>query len=454
MAEQSASPPVLTKNDNFLMSVFANSVNDPDITEAAHYMHGGLVYDSHKWMYISRPPSHKEEHTMKPDVIYPYVCSGKNLMIKEVRDMNKSDPAVSHSPDFVDITSCWSDVFDKDFLICKAGSMGGCPNSLMILENDGDTKKICRYAELPETSSLLTLPLRPWSFHTKHPLPKDFGACKVTLRMFLPSCWPILVVQADMATLTCTLRAVPEPLYPYIGYNGHFYMLDGWKTAKYKLPTFSRIRKLKPKELKMKLPSPLPKPAAPPAVAPVEQPGEPLDMNVGTVVPKDEVPPVKPLTRTRKAATPPPPPAEEPQVEDFEVAKDIMDTAAEAAETVVEAVAEAEEPMGETTKDGYTAPPASKINTEPGPDAPAEKKRTRKAAPVVPVGFDFGPVLEYTGSALPEDLSAEQIESEIRSLRDLGVNVNRRMANLTFAMRKCNSASDAKLKALAELLNK
>lgn len=444
MAAESASPSGLTKKDQRLVELFRKTVNYPDIKKAAHYLHQGKVYDLCGWMFLVRPPSPSEEHVMKPDTLYPYTGSTNKLAISEIREFHKLDPAVSLSQDPVVINGLWPAIQDNEFMVCKEKTIGACPNALLLLEddNEGKTRKISRLAELGSSSSLLALPLRTYTFRTKYDLPAWLDEYKLSLRVFFPNCCPVLVALGDATVLVCVLGITANPLYPPIGYNGHFYQLDGWKED---VRAFSRARKLKPKELKMNLPKPFTKPAAPPESATVEAPAEPLPSNTADAHVEDvqaenvtNVPeaPVKKPTLKRsapKVTVPAPAPVQEPE-----------ETAEEPAG----------EPMGETTKDGYTAPPASQINTEPGPDAPAEKRRTRKAAPVVPVGFDFAPVIEYTGSALPEELTADQIEAEARSLRDLGINIQRRQANLLFAMRKCGSASDAKLKALAELLGK
>lgn len=468
MAAESASPSGLTKKDQRLVELFRKTVNYPDIKKAAHYLHQGKVYDLCGWMFLVRPPSPSEEHVMKPDTLYPYTGSTNKLAISEIREFHKLDPAVSLSQDPVVINGLWPAIQDNEFMVCKEKTIGACPNALLLLEddNEGKTRKISRLAELGSSSSLLALPLRTYTFRTKYDLPAWLDEYKLSLRVFFPNCCPVLVALGDATVLVCVLGITANPLYPPIGYNGHFYQLDGWKED---ARAFSRARKLKPKELKMNLPKPFTKPAAPPESATVEAPAEPLPSNTADAHVEDvqaenvtNVPeaPVKKPTLKRsapKVTVPAPKPAPEPQAEKLQEAVDVL-TERESreiikAENAACAPVDAE-PMGETTKDGYTAPPASQINTEPGPDAPAEKRRTRKAAPVVPVGFDFAPVIEYTGSALPEDLTADQIEAEARSLRDLGINIQRRQANLLFAMRKCGSASDAKLKALAELLGK
>jgi hypothetical protein len=90
--------------------------------------------------------------------------------------------------------------------------------------------------------------------------------------------------------------------------------------------------------------------------------------------------------------------------------------------------------MGETTKDGYTAPPASQINTEPGPDAPVDKKHTRvrktpaAASPAKSKALED--VIAYLGCPVADNMSQEDIDEEVRKCRDLGIVVARRIANL------------------------
>ena len=451
MAAEPAGSTGLTKKDQRLVELFRKTVNNPDIKKAAHYLHQGRVYDLCGWMFLVRPPTPAEEHAMKPDTLYPYTGSTNKLEISEIREFNKLDPAVSLSPDPVPLDGLWPAVRDKEFLVCKEKTIGTCPSALLILEsdNDGSTRKINRMAALDSGSSLLALPLKTYSFWTKYDIPDWISDYKLSLRVFFPNCCPVLTVLGDAAILVCILGIHTNPLYPPIGYNGHFYKLDGWKAD---TKSFSRARKLKPKELKMNLPKPFNKPVAPPASAPVEPPADPIPNNTADAHVEDvqaenvtNVPDAgtkKPsLRRSAPKVVVPPPAPQEPEAPAVEP--------------------EAEEPAGEMDKDGYTAPAVLQDGaTEPDrgdmtqAEAAALKKRTRKAAPVVPVGFDFAPVIEYTGSALPEDLTADQIEAEARSLRDLGINIQRRQANLLFAMRKTGSASDAKLKALAELLGK
>lgn len=92
-----------------------------------------------------------------------------------------------------------------------------------------------------------------------------------------------------------------------------------------------------------------------------------------------------------------------------------------------------EEPMGETTKDGYTAPPASQINTEPSPDAPVDKKHTRVRRQPTAAGpaklKQMDELIEYLGSPVG-DMKQEDINEEIKKIRDLIIVSGRRMANL------------------------
>ena len=198
----------------------------------------------------------------------------------------------------------------------------------------------------------------------------------------------------------------------------------------------------------MDLPNPLKKPVAPPAAAPVVPPAEPLPTNRAAVSIED-VPAVKPMPRPgRKVAkpAPAPEPAEDPQVESFE-----------------EPVNATEQPMddapkGETDRNGYTAPAVPQDGTggQPESDMPAEpKKRTRTKAPTKQVGFDFSAVQEYLGSTIdPATADADAALQEIKTLRDIGILAFRRMANLTNVVKDASSASDAKLKQLAEILGK
>ena len=198
-----------------------------------------------------------------------------------------------------------------------------------------------------------------------------------------------------------------------------------------------------------KLGSPLKnnKPATAPApAAPAQSP------TLEEAAAEPAVPPVRALPKRRPAPAPAPVPEPAGAPGDSVTVEELQQRQAE--EPQVETF---EQPINAMEQPVDPAEPATAEEEHCGPsDAEyvALKKRTRKPAPVVPVGFDFGPVIEYTGSALPEDLTADQIEAEARSLRDLGINIQRRQANLIFAMRKTGSAAEAKLKALSDLIGK
>ena len=296
----------------------------------------------------------------------------------------------------------------------------------------------------------------------------NYDGCTFELRVFLPLPAPIVVITGDVVRFHCvTSTDFKNVLFKPVHVNGAYYKLDGWKVGPTSgSSTYQYFKKMKGKET-MNLPklgSPLKttKPVMPSQNVTPPADAIPLDQ----AAEEPAVPPVRPLPKRRPTApavpkaTPAPQPVGTPEdsvtVEELQQQHQAEEPQVETFEQPINAM---EQPMGEAQP-----APGAMINDVPAdPAEPREmtqaeyaalKKRTRKPAPVVPVGFDFGPVLEYTGSALPEDLTADQIEAEIRSLRDLVINAGRRMCNLTFAMRKTGSASEAKLKALADLLGK
>lgn len=135
-------------------------------------------------------------------------------------------------------------------------------------------------------------------------------------------------------------------------------------------------------------------------------------------------------------------PAEEPQIEDVKP------------EQAAEIAAQAEEPAGETDRAGYTAPPASQVNTEPGPDqsikSTVRSRRVKQAAQDSDMLKNMDALSEYLGSPVPDTMTVQQIEEELRHCRDLGVALTRRMTNLGLAG---TSAGSKLINAVKSLVN-
>lgn len=449
-------------NDLLLQQVMHDSMYNESIPDAACYIHEGTMYVLNRLMFLCRPPTQEEKAGRQPEVAYAYDCS-RELPIKAVKDMNKTDPSVCLSSDGVDICDIYKELIHSEFLICKKGSMVD-DNCILVLADNGKCKDVVNVIPLREGSSLLMLPLRPYSFHHQL-LPSLFEDCEISLHVFLPGCAPVMVVTGDMSRLVCMLNANFNPLYPPIRMNGKLYRLDGWKQVNGSgLSSFSRFTKLKQKEIKsMDLPNPLKKPVAPPAEAPVEPPAEPLPTRAVSI---EDVPPVKPMPRPgRKVARPVPAPEpagspgdsvtveelkqsvrKEPQVETFDQPVNATEQPMDPAEPVT-----GEEEQCDIPKSQATQPDREMTQAEYA----ALRKRTRTKAPTKQVGFDFTAVQEYLGSSIdPATADADVALQEIKTLRDIGILAFRRMVNLTNVVKDASSASDAKLKALAEILGK
>lgn len=450
--------------DLLLQQVMHKSMDHESIPDAACYIHDGTMYVLNRLMFLCRTPTQEEKAGLRPDVAYAYDCSRK-LPVKTVKDMNKTDPSVCLSHDGSNITSIYKEFVHSEFLICKQGSVTDMDCILELADND-KCKDVVRLLLINQNSSLSMLPLRPYSFHHEL-LPDEFPDCQVGIHVFLPTGSPVMVVTGETSRLVCMLNANFNPLYPPIRLNGKLYRLDGWKQVNGAgLSSFSRFTKLKQKEIKtMDLPNPLKKPVAPPAEAPVEPPAEPLPTNRAVSI--EDVPPVKPMPRpSRKVAKPVPAPEpagcpgdtvtveelkqsvrKEPQVETFEQPINAME---QPMEDPAEPVTVAEE-QTDIPKDRVTQPDREMTQAEYA----ALKKRTRTKAPTKQVGFDFTTVQEYLGSSIdPATADPEAALQEIKTLRDIGILAFRRMVNLTNVVKDASSASDAKLKQLAEILGK
>jgi hypothetical protein len=128
-------------------------------------------------------------------------------------------------------------------------------------------------------------------------------------------------------------------------------------------------------------------------------------------------------------------PAAEPQVEEVQP---------EQAEEIAE---QAPEPMGEIDRNGYTAPPASQISAERSADlgdAPKKRTRTKRVAvaPSANASKLIDDLIAYLGSPVADSMTSDQMQEEVRKLRDLGVVLARRQSNLFTAA----TASEKKLR--------
>lgn len=128
-------------------------------------------------------------------------------------------------------------------------------------------------------------------------------------------------------------------------------------------------------------------------------------------------------------------PAAEPQVEEVQP---------EQADEIAE---QAPEPVGETDRNGYTAPPASQINAERSAeldDAPKKRTRTKRVAvaPSANASKLIDDLIAYLGSPVADSMTSDQMQEEVRKLRDLGVVLARRQSNLFTAA----TASEKKLR--------
>ena len=459
----------LSNRDKNLIEAFWQSCQFDSVPETVQYVRGEDVYYTHKYAFLIKPAADADKATMKQGELYPYI---KSKPLKTIKDITRCDPSVCLSGDGIEIPDI-RQLKDTEFLVTKAGTGGSQASFLYFLRDKPSHKEVTGGVNL-EGSSLSMLPMRPYTFK-EETMGGNYDGCTFELHVFFPLNAPIVVIRGDVVRLYCmTCTDFKDILYKPVLVNGSYFKLDGWRHSQTPgSSTYQYFKKLKGKET-MNLPklgSPIKAGAKPTAPAQTVTPpadATPLEQAAAET---PVAPPVRPLPKRRLAPTPAPAPkvvpapepagtpedsvtveelqqrqAEEPQVETFEQPINAME---QPMEDPAEPVTVAEE-QTDIPKDRVTQPDREMTQAEYA----ALKKRTRKPAPVVPVGFDFGPVLEYTGSALPEDLTADQIEAEIRSLRDLIINAGRRMCNLTFAMRKTGSASEAKLKALADLLGK
>ena len=455
----------LSNRDKNLIEAFTQSCRYETIKETAQFLLGEDVYHIHKYAFLIRPATEHDKATMKQGELYPYI---ENKPIKMVKDITRCDPAICLSTDSIELPDV-RQMKDIEFLITRPGTGGSQASFLYFMRDAGEYKEVTGGVNL-EGSSLTMLPMRPYAFK-KETMGGNYDGCTFELRVFLPLPAPIVVITGDVVRFHCvTSTDFKNVLFKPVHVNGAYYKLDGWKVGPTSgSSTYQYFKKMKGKET-MNLPklgSPL-KTTKP--VMPSQNVTPPVDaIPLDQAAEESVAPPVRPLPKRRPTApaaapavpkaVPAPQPAGTP--EDSVTVEELQQHQAEEpqVETFEQPINAMEQPVGEAQP-----APGAMINDVPAdPAEPREmtqaeyaalKKRTRKPAPVVPVGFDFGPVLEYTGSALPEDLTADQIEAEIRSLRDLIINAGRRMCNLTFAMRKTGSASEAKLKALADLLGK
>lgn len=428
------------KDDKLLQAWHIRCSMLPSNEPVAVYVHGGNLYCVHRYSYIVKPASDEDLEKYEAGKVYAYETGRP---IKQIRDVTKADPAVSHSRDGIDITGQLFYMRNKTLIFTQKGQFAPGTAGMLVLKEGQQYGVIERWQELSLSSSMLLLPLRPYRFHSSH-INGGMDDCKLELRVYLPIPAPILTVTADTVTAVYMMDAnfvTDSPQgYPPMLWNKKYYQLDGWKAVKDGpgVSTFSRLVKLKGKDIiQMKLPSPVNAGAA------SEQPTPPPAK--GTIAPlptprKPKLPPPSPAP-----APAPAPAAEDPQVESF-------DAPVNATEQPVEY-----EPKGETDRNGYTAPAVQQDGSggQPESDSPAEpKKRTRTKAPTKQVGFDFTAVQEYLGSSIdPATADADAALQEIKTLRDIGILAFRRMANLTNVVKDASSASDTKLKQLAALLN-
>lgn len=443
----------LTLKDKNLIAAFRISCNDAGIKETVKYIHDGTFYAIHRLAFLTREATEEDKDQMKVNELYPYL-DGKP--IKTVKDITKCDPLKCLTHDYIKIPNIKT-LADQELLFTKAGTGGKSEPYMYILKVCDGYKKAVKGLDISK-SSLSMLPMRIYGFW-KATLNGNYDDCVQELHVFLPLNAPIVVIRGDAVRLHLIMNAgMRDIVQPPIQVGDNYYKLDSWKENKEtpSLSTFQYLKRLKGKDMNLpKLASPLKHvnteaetPAAPEQVAETQEtvadPGKPAA-------------PVRALPKRKTVAAPAPKtvPAPEPAgapgdsvtVEELKQQK----TVEPQVESFDQPVNAMEQPVD---NEQLTPPPAEVTIPESETAKEPEKKRTRKPAPVVPVGFDFAPVIEYTGSALPEDLTADQIEAEIRSLRDLVINAGRRMCNLTFAMRKTGAASEAKLKALADLIGK
>ena len=458
----------LSNRDKNLIDAFTQSCRYDTIKETAQFLLGEDVYYIHKYAFLIRPATEHDKATMKQGELYPYI---ENKPLKMVKDITRCDPAICMSTDGIELPDV-RQMKGIEFLITRPGTGGSQASFLYFMRDAGDYKEVTGGVNL-EGSSLTMLPMRPYSFK-KETMTGNYDGCTFELRVFLPLPAPIVVITGDVVRFHCvTATDFKDVLFKPVHVNGGYYKLDGWKVGPTSgSSTYQYFKKMKGKET-MNLPklgSPLKntKPAMP--SQPVTPPADAIPLDQAAEEPVG--PPVRPLPKRRPVAPAAAPattvipkatPAPAPQVAGTPgdtVTVEELQQRQQPEEPQVETLDQPVNVMGEPEDNEQLPPPPAEVTV---PEDPAEtremtqaeaKKRTRKPAPVVPVGFDFGPVLEYTGSALPEELTADQIEAEIRSLRDLVINAGRRMCNLTFAMRKTGAASEAKLKALAELIGK
>ena len=448
----------LSNRDKNLIEAFWQSCQFDSVPDTAQFWRGGDAYYMHRFAFLIKPAEDAEKATMTEGTLYPYI---KTKPLKAIKDITRCDPSVSLSGDGVTIPDIRT-MQETEFIATKANTGGAQDPFLYFLKDAGTHKFVIDFCNL-QGSSLSMLPMRPYKFK-KETMAGNYDGCTFHLHVFLPLNAPIVVIHGDVVRLYCMTDAnFKDILYKPVLLQNGYYKLDGWRHSDTPgSSSYQYFKKLKGKDT-MNLPklgSPLKnnKPATAPA-APAQSP------TLEEAAAEPAVPPVRALPKRRPAPAPAPAPepagapgdsvtveelqqrqAKEPQVETFEQPINAME---QPMEDPAEPVTVAEE-QTDIPKDRVTQPDREMTQAEYA----ALKKRTRKPAPVAPIGFDFGPVIEYTGSALPEDLTADQIEAEARSLRDLGINIQRRQANLIFAMRKTGSAAEAKLKALSDLIGK
>ena len=440
----------LTLKDKNLIAAFRISCNDERIKETVKYIHDGTFYAIHRLAFLTREATEEDKDQMKVNELYPYL-DGKP--IKTVKDITKCDPLKCLTHDYVKIPNIKT-LADQELLFTKASTGGKAEPYMYILKTCDGYKKAVKGLDISK-SSLNLLPMRIYRFW-KETLNGNYDDCVHELHVFLPLNAPIVIIRGDAVRLHLIMNAgMPDIVQPPIQVGDNFYKLDSWKEDKEtsSLSTYQYFKRLKGKDMNLpKLASPLKNvnteaeaPAAPEQA--VETTGA---ESVKPAAPVRALPKRKTVAAPAPKAVPAPEPAGTPEdsvtVEELQQ-RQVKEPQVESFDQPINAM---EQPMDEQ----LPPPPAEITIPEPEAAKEPEKKRTRKAAPVVPVGFDFAPVIEYTGSALPEDLTADQIEAEIRALRDLVINSGRRMCNLTFAMRKTGAASEAKLKALADLIGK
>ena len=112
------------------------------------------------------------------------------------------------------------------------------------------------------------------------------------------------------------------------------------------------------------------------------------------------------------------------------------------AEQKAKAAAEATKALVQEVKKESVA--AAKEEAPVKEEAAVEVKRTRKKAEVTKVQ-DLTKIIEQLGGAVPDGMSSEDVQREIRQLRDLILAASRRMANVSLGSIEKNSAAAAKL---------